>query len=117
MRALVVAATLLLVSTASAWAGNMQPLCDSAIDLPPICPLTNHQEQGATHERDYNDRTGSSQACFSDDSGPMSFATRSSFGTFTLTPCRFCRRTSNNIIQKGLAFGRDWSGSVVVSGR
>src|SRR5258708_7890680 len=47
----------------------------------------------------------------------MSFATRSSFGTFTLTPCRFCRRTSNNIIQKGLAFGRDWSGSVVNSGR
>jgi hypothetical protein len=24
---------------------------------------------------------------------------------------------SNNIIQKGLAFGRDWSGSVVDSGR
>src|SRR5260221_11506595 len=47
----------------------------------------------------------------------MSFATRSSFGTFTLTPCRFCRRTSNNIIQKGLAFGRDWSGSVVNSER
>src|SRR5258708_4364885 len=46
----------------------------------------------------------------------MSFATRSSFGTFTLTPCRFCRRTSNNIIQKSLAFGRQQSGTVVIGG-
>src|SRR5204862_8136564 len=28
-----------------------------------------------------------------------------------------CRRTSNNIIQKGLAFGRDRSGTVANSGR
>jgi Protein of unknown function (DUF3489) len=28
-----------------------------------------------------------------------------------------CAHLSNNIIQKGLAFGRDWSGSVVNSGR
>src|SRR5262249_16940958 len=27
--------------------------------------LSNHQEQGAIHERGYDDRTGSSQACFS----------------------------------------------------
>jgi len=31
--------------------------------------------------------------------------------------CSTAPTLSNNIIQKGLAFGRDWSGSVVNSGR
>jgi hypothetical protein len=31
----------------------------------------------------------------------------------SIIPCSRGRKLSNNIIQKGLAFGRDWSGSVV----
>jgi hypothetical protein len=34
-----------------------------------------------------------------------------------IIPCSSALTLSNNIIQKGLAFGRDWSGSVVNSGR
>jgi len=34
-----------------------------------------------------------------------------------IIPCSSAPTLSNNIIQKGLAFGRDWSGSVVNSGR
>ena len=34
-----------------------------------------------------------------------------------IIPCSTAPTLSNNIIQKGLAFGRDWSGSVVNSGR
>jgi hypothetical protein len=30
-----------------------------------------------------------------------------------IIPCSGLPQTSNNIIQKGLTFGRDWSGSVV----
>jgi hypothetical protein len=33
-----------------------------------------------------------------------------------IIPCSSAPTLSNNIIQKGLAFGRDWSGSVVNSG-
>jgi hypothetical protein len=34
-----------------------------------------------------------------------------------IIPCSSAPTLSNTIIQKGLAFGRDWSGSVVNSGR
>ena len=34
-----------------------------------------------------------------------------------IIPCSSAPTLSNNIIQKGLAFGRDWSGSAVNSGR
>ena len=34
-------------------------------------------------------------------------------GNRGIIPCSGLPQTSNNIIQKGLAFGRDWSGSVV----
>jgi hypothetical protein len=34
-----------------------------------------------------------------------------------IIPCSSAPTLSNNIIQKGLAFGRDWSGSVVNSER
>jgi hypothetical protein len=34
-----------------------------------------------------------------------------------IIPCSSAPTLSNNIMQKGLAFGRDWSGSVVNSGR
>ncbi len=34
-----------------------------------------------------------------------------------IIPCSSAPPLSNNIMQKGLAFGRDWSGSVVNSGR
>jgi class 3 adenylate cyclase len=34
-----------------------------------------------------------------------------------ITPCSSAPTPSNNMIQKGLAFSRDWSGSVVNSGR
>jgi hypothetical protein len=34
-----------------------------------------------------------------------------------IIPCSSAPTLSNNIIQKGLAFGRDWSGSVINSGR
>jgi hypothetical protein len=34
-----------------------------------------------------------------------------------IIPCSTAPTLSNNIIQKGLAFGRDWSGGVVNSGR
>jgi hypothetical protein len=34
-----------------------------------------------------------------------------------IIPCSSAPTLRNNIIQKGLAFGRDWSGSIVNSGR
>ena len=34
-----------------------------------------------------------------------------------IIPCSDAPKLSNNIIQKGLAFGRDWSGTVASSGR
>jgi hypothetical protein len=34
-----------------------------------------------------------------------------------IIPCSSAPTLSNKIMQKGLAFGRDWSGSVVNSGR
>jgi hypothetical protein len=34
-----------------------------------------------------------------------------------IIPCSSTPTLSNNIIQKGLAFGRDWSGTVINSGR
>jgi hypothetical protein len=38
-------------------------------------------------------------------------------GICLIIPCSSTPTLSNNIIQKGLAFGRDWSGTVVNSGR
>ena len=47
MRALLIAATFVILATSPSNAGctcqcvngRMQPLCDSAIDLPPLCPM------------------------------------------------------------------------------
>jgi hypothetical protein len=69
------------------------------------------------HASEIPDFTGAPEEIRTPDPQIRSLVLYSGAAMGLIIPCSSAPTLSNNIIQKGLAFGRHWSGSVVNSGR